>query len=95
MLLNQLRGFGRAGDDLLLLKLRPDGRIFGERGENLVRDFALLLLGQAERITLDITCQTHAAGCCQTGKTAMDFKHAHFCSPSILRISSRRLAARS
>ena len=93
--LDQTGRFGRAGDDLLLFEFRTDGRIFLQRGENLISDLAVLLLGQTERITFYISRKTHTAGCCQTGEAAVYRKHAHFCSPSILRISSRRLAARS
>ena len=56
---------------------------------------SVLLFGQTERITFNISCQAYAARRCQTGKTAVNLKHTHFCSPSILRISSRSLAARS
>ena len=93
--LNQLRGFGRTGDDLLLVKLRTDGRVFFQCSEYLVSNFTVLLFGQAERIAFDISCKAYAAGRCQPGKAAVNLKHTHFCSPSILRISSRRLAARS
>ena len=93
--LDQLRGFGRTGDDLLLVKLRTDGRVFFQCSEYLVSNFTVLLFGQTERIAFNISCQAYAAGRCQTGKAAVNLKHTHFCSPSILRISSRRLAARS
>ena len=93
--LNQLRGFGRTRDDLLLVKLRTDGRVFFQCSEYLVSNFTVLLFGQTERIAFNISCQAYAAGRCQTGKAAVNLKHTHFCSPSILRISSRRLAARS
>ena len=95
VLLDQTGRFGRAGDDLLLFKFRTDGRIFLQRGENLISNLAVLLLGQTERITFDISCKAYTAGCCQTGEAAVNLKYTHFCSPSILRISSRRLAARS
>ena len=95
MFLDKLRRFGRARDDLLFLKFRTDGRVFFQCSEHLVGNLAVLLLGQTERITLDISCKADAAGRSQTGKAAVNLKHAHFCSPSILRISSRRLAARS
>ena len=93
--LDQLRGFCRTGDDLLLVKLRTDGRVFFQCSEYLVSNFTVLLFGQTERIALDISCKADAARCSQTGKAAVNLKHTHFCSPSILRISSRRLAARS
>ena len=68
MFLNQLRGFGRTGDDLLFVKLRADGRVFFQCSEYLVSNFTVLLFGQTERITFNISCQAYTAGRCQTGK---------------------------
>ena len=69
--LDQTGRFGRAGDDLLLFEFRTDGRIFLQRGENLISDLVVLLFGQTERITFNISCQAYAARRCQTGKTAV------------------------
>ena len=93
VLLDQLGGFGRARDDLFLFKLRPDGRVVLQGGEYLIRDLLMLRIGQAEGVALEVAREAHAAGSRKSGETTVDLKHAHFCSPSILRISSRRRAA--
>ena len=93
MLLDQLGGFGRAWDDLFLFKFRPDGRVVLQGSEHLVRDLLMLRIGQTEWVTLEVAREAHAAGSRKPGEPTVDLKHAHFCSPSILRISSRRRAA--
>ena len=61
--LDQLRGFGRTGDDLLLVKLRTDGRVFFQCSEYLVSNFTVLLFGQTERIASNILISVHPPFC--------------------------------